>query len=283
MLGSLSLILLLGGTPLPAQDPARVPEASAILKEVIENLDHVQAGREDYTATKTVVNQELDDRGQVKKRDERTYHAFYLSGRRVEKLVAVNGRALSESMAKKEEQRIEKLIRDNQARLARGSAADSRAAAKPNDDDEPDAARILRLCRFVNGRRETFRGREVLVYDFEPRPEAKARGRVESWIKKLAGRIRVDEAARQMVRLEARVTDSLKVGGGLFFSVRKGSSMVLEQDLVKGEMWLPTYAEVHASARFLVLKGMTTHQTQTFSDYRKFAVDTTTQIRGPRT
>jgi len=264
-----------------AQEPRPLPDPSVVLTEVISNLDKVQAGREDYTATKTVVEQEMDRYGQVRKTEVRAYHVFFLSGKPVEKLIAENGRPLPEDKARKEEARVEKLIRENQARAARTAAEKARAAAD-RDDGEASAAVILRLCRFVNGRRESFRGRDVLVYEFEPRPDAKANGRVESWIKKITGQVRIDEEARQLVRLEARTTDPLKVGGGLFLSVNKGSTMVLEQDLVKGEMWLPTYAEVHASARFLLLKGFKTHQTQTFSDYKKFAVDTTSEINKPR-
>jgi hypothetical protein len=63
--------------------------------------------------------------------------------------------------------------------------------------------------------------------------------------------------------------------------VRRGSSLVFEQALVNDEVWLPSYAEVRISARFLLLKGIRAHQTQRFADYRKFSVSTATEIRTP--
>jgi hypothetical protein len=274
-----TLSLVLGAQSAAAQEPQPLPDPAAVLREVITNLDKVQAGREDYTATKTVVDSELDGQGRVKKTHERAYYVFFVGGKVVEKLVAENGRPLAEARAKKEEARVEKQVAENRAELAK--RAGQREKEKAEEDGEASAARILRLCRFVNGRRETFRDRAVLVYEFEPRPEVKARGRVESWIQKVTGQVRVDEESRHLVRLEARTTSPLRIGGGLFLSVGKGSTLVLEQDLVKGEMWLPTYAEVHASARFLLLKGFKTNRTETFSDYRKFAVDTTSEIKPP--
>ena len=73
----------------------------------------------------------------------------------------------------------------------------------------------------------------------------------------------------------------MKLGGGLVLSVRRGSSLVFEQALVNGEIWLPSYAEVKLSARVLLLKGYDVHQTQRFSDYRKFSVETSSEIRPP--
>lgn len=268
--------------PAPAPLAARpVPEAADILREVLENLDRVEAAREDYTATKTDLQEELDGSGKVRKTTERTFHVFYLSGLRVQKLVSENGQPLSAARALAEDQRIAKILRENEARRAKkGRQPENAREGENDDDDEPTASRILRLCRFVNGRREMFRGLEVLVYDFEPRPDVKTRGLVESWITKLSGRVRIDEAARQLVRLEAQTNDSLKVAGGLFVTIKKGSTLAFEQEHVRGEIWLPSLGEVSLSARFLLFKGIRTHQVSRFTDYRKFAVDTKSEIKG---
>jgi hypothetical protein len=64
--------------------------------------------------------------------------------------------------------------------------------------------------------------------------------------------------------------------------VRPGSSLVFEQALVNDEVWLPTYAEIDISGRVLLLKGVKQHQTVRFSDYRKFEVDTSEELKVPR-
>jgi hypothetical protein len=72
------------------------------------------------------------------------------------------------------------------------------------------------------------------------------------------------------------------MAGGLLLSLQRGSSFAFEQELVKGEVWLPSSVEIDASARFLLLKGFKIHQTQRFGKYRKFEVDTSTQIEIPK-
>jgi hypothetical protein len=265
------------GPPAPPALP--LPDTAALLKEVLENLDKVETAREDYTATKIETQREVDGNGRVKKTVEKAFHTFYLSGRRVEKLVAENGQPLSAAALAREEARIARIIRENEERRLSGRAEAGRKKREARESkEEPTAERILRLCRFVNGRREMFRGREVLAYDFEPRPDAKGEGRVDSWIQKVSGKVWIDEAARHFLRLEARLTDSLKVAGGLFASVHKGSTFALEQELVRGEIWLPTLGEVNMSARFLI-KGFRTNQTTRFTDYRKFGVETSSEMK----
>jgi hypothetical protein len=69
---------------------------------------------------------------------------------------------------------------------------------------------------------------------------------VESWIRKLLGTVWIDEDARRILRLEARLGEGLKAAAGLVLSVRQGSSLVFEQTLVNDEVWLPSYAEVRS-------------------------------------
>lgn len=54
MLKPLALAFLLVSAPVAAQDSAPLPDASTLLKEVIDNLDKVQAGRDRKFAVDTV-------------------------------------------------------------------------------------------------------------------------------------------------------------------------------------------------------------------------------------
>ena len=83
----------------------------------------------------------------------------------------------------------------------------------------------------------------------------------------------MDDEARQVVRLEAHLSDTLKLGGGLLASVRKGASLVLEQARTNEEVWLPSYAEAHFSARVLLFANAHGDYTSRFSDYKKFRVE----------
>lgn len=274
----------------PRRGSAPLPDIATLFKLVIENQKNLEKAQENYTYTKVENDIEIDDKGRIKQKSERTYEVFYVNGDSVEKLVARDGQPLKEDEARKEQQRVEKIIREseeNRKKVAERKAREGQKKAegkKQNKDEDEDVSisNILRVCQFVNPRRERFRGQEVVVYDFEPRPGEKPRSRGESLIRTLVGAIWIDEQARQIVRVEARMNDAFKMGGGLVASLQRGSSFVFEQEMVKGEVWLPSYAEVNASARVLLVKGFKINQTQRFSDYKKFNVDSTSEIKPPK-
>jgi hypothetical protein len=108
--------------------------------------------------------------------------------------------------------------------------------------------------------------------DFGPRPDFKPHSLVDKILEALGGTVWIDEQAKQVVRLEARFLEGIKVGGGLVGSVQKGGNVVFEQRFVNDEIWMPSVAEIHLNAHvFLIHKSI--NGTSTYSDYRKFRVD----------
>jgi len=250
----------------PRQEGAPFPKFTVLFAEVLRNQEALATARENYAFTQTDTEIDTDSRGRVKEKRERTYEVFFMEGGAIRTLVAVNGHPLSDEEAREERERVTKVIREREERIPK-------AAEKKAGSDDPSLAHILRVCRFVNPRRERFRGRDALVYEFEPSPDEKAHGRVESWVQKLQGTVWIDEAAKGILRAEVRTTDSIKVVGGLLISFKPGASFVFEQELVNGETWLPTYTEVNAAARLLLVKGLEFRRWERFTDYKKFKVD----------
>jgi len=67
--------------------------------------------------------------------------------------------------------------------------------------------------------------------------------------------------------------DNFRVAGGLFASIDKGSKFRFDQELVNGEIWLPTGAEGTMQARLLMVKSLRQHFTESDYDYKRFHVD----------
>jgi hypothetical protein len=203
----------------------------------------------------------------------------------VRKLVSENGAPLAPERAAKEEKRVgeelEKAEREapknRQKREQKRAEMRAKRRAKgggEGDEDEEDDVGIstfLRACEFVSPRRERFRERDVIVFDFRPRAGFKPSNQGESIVSKLSGVIWIDPAERQAVRLEARLVDNFKVGGGLLASLKSGSAFVFEQTRLPEGVWLPRFAQINASARVLLFAGMSINQTEEFSDYKRFS------------
>ncbi len=277
----------------PSRSARPLPDLGALLNALAKNQKRIDEIREDYTFTSKETEIEIDGKGNIKQKSEEVYEVFFVRGRQVKKLVQKNGKPLGESDQRKEQERVEKRIREieqlkkeRDARVAkREAAAKKRGESNANEDDDGNfgISDFLRVCQLVHPRRERFSGREVIVFEFEPRPGYTARNRAESIAQKLVGVMWVDEDAQEVVRAEARTTDSIKVGGGLLASLGKGAEFVFEQDRINNEIWLPRYAAVNYSARVLLVAGVKVHRTEQFSDYKKFRIETQQEIKAPKT
>lgn len=258
-----------------------LPDAGQLLLEVEKNQKVIDQLLERYTYNVTDIEFEVDGKGNVRQKHQREYEVFYLGRGSYWKLVGKEGKPLSESEARKEQEKAEKHIREYEERQKKEERERAAGKEKKRDDDEFSVLTFLQIAQFSNPRREVFRGQPVIVFDFEPRAGYKPRNRAESLVHKLGGTLWVDEQARQVARLEARLLDSFRVGGGLVASLGRGSAVVFEQELVHNEVWLPSYAEINLSARVFLVAGMKVNRTQRFSNYQRFSVESKSEIQPP--
>jgi len=250
-----------------------LPDIKGLPNEVQENQKRLESLVDQYSCTEDEEVRELDKDGKVKKTIAKEYMDFYLGGQLVRREVKKDGKPLTTDEQKKEDGRIEKRIRDYDKKKSEGEDASKKK-------ERIDVSTFLRSSDFTHPRWEQFRAHEVIVFDFAPNPAYKPRNKTEDLLHKLVGTLWVDDQDHQVVRLEAHLSDSFKVAGGLLASIRKGSSLVMEQAKTNGEVWLPSYVDAHFSARLLLLSSALGDYTSKFSDYKKFRVETVT---GPLT
>ena len=138
-------------------------------------------------------------------------------------------------------------------------------------------SRILERYDFDRAGRETIEGRCGLVFDFAARRGEVDRDRDTLW-RKLVGRLWVDEEERAVVRLEARNTSGLRFALGLGAAV---SAVSFEMSFTRVErgVWLPRRLEAYAEGRRFPFRSFRTRRTATYSNYRRFDVDTEERIR----
>ncbi len=247
-----------------------LPDIKGLLNEVQQNQKQLESLVDQYSCTEDEEVRELNKDGKVKKTIAKEYMDFYLGGQLVRREVKKDGKPLTADQQKKEDSRIEKRIREYDQKKAAGHEDAT------NKKEKVDVSTFLRISNFTHPRWEEFRRQEVIVFDFAPNPAYKPRNRTEDLLHKLAGTLWVDDQARQVVRLEAHLSDSFKLAGGLLASIHKGSSLVMEQAKANGEVWLPSYVDAHFSARLLLLSSALGDYASKFSDYKKFRVETVT-------
>ena len=63
------------------------------------------------------------------------------------------------------------------------------------------------------------------------------------------------------------------MAGGLLLSLRPGAAMVMEQTRMTEGVWLPRFAQVNLSLKFLLFGGADLNKTIEWSEYRHFSGD----------
>ncbi len=272
--------------PNSAFDPPRRDETLdvvGLLGAVAQNQNAVEKRVSEYSFLQKETDRELNDQGEIKKETTRVYEIFPLANREpIKKLISENGVALSGERAAKETKRVteefekaerERAKTDERAGRRRAEREKRTSKGDPEDDEDPEISQFLKVCEFVSPRREIFGGREAIVFDFRPRAGFKPSNRAETLISKLVGVAWIDPIDKQVMRLEARLAESFKMGGGLVLSLRPGAGLVMEQTRMAEGVWLPRLAQLNLSALLFLFRGIDVNKTIEWSDYRHFKGD----------
>jgi hypothetical protein len=243
---------------------APLPGIPQLMNEVREHQKQLDKIRENYTFTSMQTTQDIDSNGQVKKTETQEFEKFYVNGHEIGRMVKKDGRPLNEQEQQKETERVTKWV----------EKAEKSPSGQPLEGPSINVSHILEIMEVRNPRRETYRGRPAIVFDFVGRKNAKTHGLAEDLSKKLQGTLWVDEADREIAHLYVSFNDNFRVGGGLVASIQKGSNFHFDQAPVNGEIWLPTGGEGTVQARLLLVKGIRQHITERDYDYKRFRVET---------
>jgi hypothetical protein len=255
----------------------------ALLREVGINQDEVEKRVTEYAFTQKEIDREINSKGELKKETVKVYEVYPVAHRRpVEKLISENGVPLSAERAAREDKRVQEELlkaerekeKDEKDAARRRAEQQKKNRAEGRDENEdPEISQFLKACEFVSPRRETFEGRETIVFDFRPRPGFKPGNREESLIAKLVGTIWIDTVDKQVIRLEARLAEGFKMAGGLLVSLKPGAALVMEQKRMTDGVWLPRFVQINLSVRVLLFGGGDFNKTIEWSDYKHFSGD----------
>jgi hypothetical protein len=269
---TLALSLLLIGQAWPdspdgvrGSDPAlhSLPEANAFLEGMAERQRQHEEAVNRYAYDILEIEEHLDKNGTIGKVKSRSYEVFYVQGRPVKRQVAEDGIPFSPPRLAKEDGRVRKEVNE---------IVEQKAAGK---SDDVTLSEILARHDFRSVAREEIAGRPTVVMDFAPRP-GKPDLKGDDVLRSLAGRIWVDEEEREVVRVDIRNTQGIKLAFGL------GASLA-ELDLTThfqkvDDVWLPHRVEAHVAGRIRLVKDFRVHTSETYSRYRRYQVDSEERI-----
>ncbi|MGO9863803.1 MAG: hypothetical protein ACLPLR_09355 [Terriglobales bacterium] len=236
----------------------------------------------DYTFIEREEDHKLDGRGGVKKTESRTSEVLEIYGEQVERLTAKDDKPLSPDEAKKEDDKIQKII---DKRKDESEDDRRKRLQKEEKDREEDRKFVLEIADAFNFRligSEAVDGRDAWLLEGEPRPGYEPKTRGAKILGKFKGRVWIDKSESQWVKIDITAIDTISFGW-ILARLHKGMHLQVEQTKVNDEVWLPKHVQLHFDARVALLKSYDEDVELTFKDYKKFRAETKITVVGEET
>ncbi len=244
-----------------------------LIRQTAENDMANDKRQRDYTYIQREEESKLNGKGEAKSTETKTSEIMEIYGEQVERLIAKDDKPLSDKDAKKEEEKIQKVIdkRKNESEEDR-----KKREAKEEKEREQNRQFVREVADAYNFRFagiDSLAGRDTYVIDGEPRPGYEPHLKEAKILPKFRFRAWIDKDESQWKKLDIQCIDT--VSFGLFLArIHKGSRIVIEQTRINDEVWLPQHVNVKVDVRLALLKDFNVEDDITYRDYKKFRTDT---------
>jgi hypothetical protein len=245
----------------------------ALIRQSAEKDIENDRAQRNYTYLQREEEHKLDDKGQVKSSEARTFEIMVLFEEPVRKLIAKDDKPLPPREAAKEEEKIQKTIDDRKNEDAGNRKKRLERAAKDAEGSRQFVNEIADAFNFKQVGTEPLNGYDSYVIDGEPRAGFEPKRKEARFLPKFRFRAWIDKATSQWLKLDIQCIDTVSVGLFLI-RVHKGSNIQIEQTQINAEVWLPKHVSLKLDARIALFKGLRMEEDVTYRDYRKFRADT---------
>ena len=263
----LAVLLLLPGAYLHADDSLQM---KSLVERVAENEKRNRLLEMSYVYEVTRQKISLGKNSEALESESQTFEVTPLEDGDYRKLIKKNGQPLSEKEARREQQKLDESIqeRSHLSRPEREKLESKRSERRRKEEHVWDEG--LKAFDHALSGEEDLEGRKALIFIVTPRASYVPTNSDLSILKKIKGRVWIDEAEAQIIRAEIEFIEDFKLGAGFLAKVNRGSTLKVWQRKVNDEAWFPYHSEVVANGRILVFKGFNLKLVSDFSNYRKF-------------
>ncbi len=246
------------------REPSR-EQLRALLERVIANQHRDDAALEEYERIEhRQVRQHEKDTALS---EDKTFRVIPAGTGIARILIEENGRPVDSAVYRKQLQNLEQALVAVVNPQPRQKQAEEKYARRTRERREMvDAARDA--FRYTWLGRETRNGRTLAKLRLDPNPEFKPTSRNTNFFANIRATVWVDEAAEQVVRIEAEIFRDIYFGGGLLGKVYRGGRFVMEQAEVAPGIWLPTLYDYNFAGRKFLF-SMEVHERTEVSRYRR--------------
>lgn len=287
----------------PQETNARQPinvaslDIPALIREVAASERANNKNFADYTYTSKTTERETKD-GKVVKEKVTVAEVYPQYGDSVRKIISRDGIALTPEESDKEFKKAVEGFKKAEAEAEKRRAESAKQSNAPRPAPDPQAiptfgptwgygfrsgfssgffalslSNFLHAAEFHTPRLERFRERDAIVLDFRPRPDYAPPTDAQKPYAKLAGRIWIDVADKQIMRVEASPAVEASKRKGDAAASNAEPWIIVEQTRLPDGRWKESYVRLNTTADKSVFNGVERDHTEEMSDFRKFSAD----------
>ena len=198
----------------------------------------------------------------------KTYQVTMIEGTPYQRLIAVNGKALSPQQAEEERKKQEQITAQRRAESAQQCQeriAKYEKERKRNHEMMEQLTRAFNFQLLGQGRAKEF---TVYILKATPRPGYQPPNLETQVLLGMQGELWVDVKTYQWVKVTARVIHPVSIDGFLA-EVEPGTQFELEKSPVDGGVWQVTHFAMKSQAKVLHLFNRASSEDDTYFDYRR--------------
>lgn len=202
-----------------------------------------------------------------------TYDAMILYGDQVLRHIAHNDQPLPAREQAKEEEKIQKIMRQRQGESEKERQDRLAKAEKRRDEGRAFVKEIMDAFDFRLAGEEEVAGRDAYIIDATPRPGYKPVHTRAGILRNVKFRVWIEKSTYRWINVDVEVIKPFSLGWVLA-RLHERSRIHIEQTWVNDEVWMPNRIFLNLDGRVLLVKGFAMEMEITYRDYRKFRVDT---------
>jgi hypothetical protein len=255
-------------------------DAREIVRRAVELDQNNWIERADYTWVGHSRERHFDARNQVTSDRQESWEVVIIDGLPFTRELSRDGKPLPAAEDRKEQRKLDK----DTAKLAGETPEEKqKRAAEFEKSRRRERAFLLEIPDafdlHLDGS-DTIDGQDVWVISGVPKPGYHARTRDGAALSKISGKMWIEKAGNQWVRVEAETIQTISFGVVLA-RLNPGAKLVIEQTKINDTLWLPKREYMSGKGRVALVKRIAEDDEITWTDYKKFQVDSRIVLRDP--
>ena len=178
----------------------------------------------------------------------------------IARTILLNGQPPTDDVRQAEEQKIQKLIGDQDEQKRR---------QKREKEDESRAQIMIRALPNAFFYQEIGRNGDTVKLRFRPDPNYQPQSREESVYTGMAGELWLNLPQQRLRKIDAHLFHDVDFGWGILGRLYKGGSFMVEQEQVDGAHWDSTVLKLDLRGKALLFKSLVYDEQEYESDFRR--------------